>query len=85
MRGASRCNSAVRKVRTMTEYTVHFQKGVRVGTRSLRMVHVEAMSVDEAIDLAKAQFTRETPDWFRQRYRMTRVDHFEDGRIVIDR
>lgn len=68
------------------EYTVHFQKGTRVGARSLRMVTVEADSVDAATDLAKNQFTTETPDWFRQRYRMTRIDHFDEstGRLVID-
>jgi len=68
----------------MTEYTVHFQKGRRVGTRSLRMITVEAENHDHAMDFAKNEFTREMPDWHRVGYRMTRIDHFEDGRIVID-
>jgi len=68
------------------EYTVHFQKGTRVGARSLRMITVEAANTDAALDLAKAKFTAETPDWFRQRYRMIRVDHFDadTSRLVID-
>lgn len=61
----------------MTEYTVHFQKGTRVGARSLRMVTVEADTVKAATAKAKAEFNQPG-------YRLTRVDHFEDGRIVID-
>ena len=33
----------------MTDFTVHFQKGSRVGARSLHMVHVEAETVKDAI------------------------------------
>lgn len=61
----------------MTEYTVHFQKGSRVGARSLRMLQVTADSVVHAIEIAKAEFN--VPD-----YHMSRVDHFENGSIVID-
>lgn len=65
----------------MTEYTVHFQKGTRVGTRSLRMVHVEAP--DRKI--AKLRAMEQFPDFRANGYRITRVDHFdENGRIVID-
>jgi hypothetical protein len=68
--------------REMTEFTVHFEKGRRVGTRSLHMVRVEAETVKEAVRKARAE--HET--WGDAHgYRMTRVDHFEDGRIVIDR
>lgn len=65
----------------MTEYTVHFQKGWRVGTRSLHMVHVEADSVKAAIAKAKAEFKERGTG---PGYVMKRVDHFEDDRIVID-
>lgn len=64
------------------EYTVHFQKGTRVGARSLRMVHVNAVSDSHAMSLAKVEF----PEFRAQGYRVVRVDHFDaDGRIVIDR
>jgi hypothetical protein len=67
----------------MTEYTVHFQKGSRVGARSLRMEHVVAVDVEAAIRAGKALF----PDHRSQGYRLTRVDHFDDetGRLEIDR
>ena len=73
----------------MTEYTVHFQKGRVVGARSLRMEHVEANGPHVAMVRAKKAF----PDWRRQGYRITRVDHFEKAdedagmygeRLVID-
>ena len=64
----------------MVEYTVHFQKGSRVGTRRLRMEHVEALNAREAIIKAKALF----PTWREEGFRLTRVDHLEAGRIVID-
>lgn len=64
----------------MTEYTVHFQKGVRVGTRSLRMVHVQAENDVQAVKLAKAQFS----DHRAQRYAVVRVDHFDGYQRVID-
>ena len=63
----------------MFEYTVHFQKGKRVGARSFRMVHVHAAGVGEAVQFARQEFNEPG-------YRITRVDHFdENGRIVIDR
>ena len=65
----------------MTEYTVHFQKGSRVGARSLRMVHVEADHVATAVVRAKQQFS----DYSAQGYKIVRVDHFEGNHIVIDR
>lgn len=79
----------------MFEYTVHFQKGTRVGARSLRMERVLVESdatgrptktIRQIEDAAKALF----PEWRERGYRITRVDHFEsaeDGReyIVIDR
>lgn len=65
----------------MTEYTVHFRKGSCVGTRSLRMVTVEADRIRTAAILAKQQF----PDWKEQGYRLTRVDHIDaDGHVIID-
>jgi hypothetical protein len=64
----------------VTEYTVHFQKGTRVGTRSLRMEHVEADNPTSALVKAKHLF----PDWREQRYRVVRVDHFDGNHIVID-
>ena len=65
----------------MTEYTVHFQKGSRVGARSLRMEHVEALNSSQALELAKLNFH----DFRSQGYRIVRVDHFDDdGRIVVD-
>lgn len=57
----------------MIEYTVHFQKGIRIGTRSLRMEHVEAANAQAAIALAKQNF----PNYRREGYRIIRVDHFE--------
>jgi hypothetical protein len=63
----------------MTEYTIHFQKGTRVGARSLRMITVTAANVPEAIALARNEFADAS-------YRLTRVDHFDAaGRIIIDR
>lgn len=64
------------------EYTVHFQKGTRVGARSLRMVQVETDSVKQAAINAKKEFA----DWRERGYRLTRIDHIdnETGRVVID-
>jgi hypothetical protein len=64
------------------EYTVHFQRGHRVGARSLRMVHVVARDYRAAVKLARAEFA----DARAQGYRVVRVDHFEggDGRLIID-
>lgn len=64
----------------MLEYTVHFQKGSRVGTRSLRMVHVMADNGPHAVTLARAEF----PDYREQKYRIIRVEYFNPatGRIV---
>lgn len=64
------------------EYTVHFQKGSRVGTRSLRMVRVSSHSPTGAIQQAK----RMHGDLISQGYRVTRVDHFDEetGRCVVD-
>ena len=64
----------------MTEYTVHFQKGSRVGARSTRMVQVEAETDRQAVTKAKAEF----PDYRAQRYAVVRVDHFDGYHIVID-
>lgn len=66
----------------MTEYTVHFQKGTRVGARSLRMERFEAESAGRAITKAKKAF----PDLLRQGYRVIRVDHFDEDtqRLVLD-
>lgn len=71
----------------MTEYTVHFQKGTRVGARSLRMVTVEADNYVAAIAKAKREFSGEQA----RGYRLIRVDHYDDtggevygGRMVID-
>jgi hypothetical protein len=65
----------------MTEYTVHFEKGTRVGARSLRMVQVKTETVKQAAIEAKKEFT----GW-RAGYRLVRVDHIDDasGRVVID-
>jgi hypothetical protein len=65
------------------EFTVHFQKGHRVGTRSLHMVRVEAGSVAEAIRKAKVEHAA----WGDSAgHRLSRVDHFDEdtGRLVID-
>jgi len=66
----------------MTEFTVHFQMGTRVGARRLRMVTVEAETVAAAIKLAKAEFNGDQARGFR----LTRVDHFDEetGRMVLD-
>lgn len=64
----------------MTEYTVHFQKGSRVGARSLKMVQVEADTVKQAAIDAKKDFS----EWRERGYRLVRVDHFEGNHIVID-
>lgn len=64
----------------MLEYTVHFQKGSRVGTRSLRMEHVSAENSEAAIKAAKKLF----PNFRAEGYRLTRVDHFDDNGLVID-
>ena len=59
------------------EYTVHFQRGTRVGARSLRMVTVEADDAAAAIKLAKREFSDRT-------YKLTRVDYFDaDGHLQI--
>jgi hypothetical protein len=66
-------------VTTMTEYTVHFQKGFQVGARRIRMVPAIANSVAEAIKLARADFSEPG-------FKLVRVDHFdpESGRLIID-
>lgn len=66
----------------MTEYRVHFQKGHKIGTRSLRIVDVSA---DTAHDAAK-QAKRLRDDLIQGGYRVVRVDHFDEttGRTVID-
>jgi len=64
----------------MTEFTVHFQKGTRVGARSLRMVHVEAADRDSAIRLARAEFNGEPA----RGYKLTRVDYIDENyRCVV--
>jgi hypothetical protein len=67
----------------MTEYTVHFQKGYRVGARSLHMVRVEADTINDAIRKGKAAHKAEFGDDARG-HGLTRVDHFEDDHIVRD-
>lgn len=62
-----------------TEFTVHFQKGTRVGARSLRMVHVEADSEAQAIAKAKA----ESPEYRARGYRLTRVDYFDEAGHLV--
>lgn len=64
------------------EYTVHFQKGTRVGARSLRMVRVNSFTARGAAQQAK----RLHGDLVHQGYRVTRVDHFDEktGRTVVD-
>jgi hypothetical protein len=66
-----------------TEYTVHFQKGTRVGTRSLQMERVIAVDPSAAIAAAKLLFH----DHRQKGYRVTRVDHFDEetGHVEIDR
>lgn len=64
----------------MIEYTVHFQKGARIGARSLRMVTVEAPNRHVAKVRAMEQF----PDFRAQGYRIVRVDFINDeGRVEI--
>ena len=67
----------------MIEYTVHFQKGRRVGARATHMVHVEAEGVNEAIRKGKAEHKAVFGD-DASNFRLVRVDHFEDYRIVRD-
>jgi hypothetical protein len=67
-----------RKVEPMTEYTVHFQKGVR-----LHMVTVGAPAVLQARVLAFQELRERTRDR-TQGYKVTRIDHFEHGRLVRD-
>lgn len=64
------------------EYTVHFQKGTRVGTRSRRLVRVKSFTARGAVQQAK----RMHGELVHQGYRVTRVDHFDEktGRIVVD-
>jgi hypothetical protein len=63
------------------EYTVHFQKGARVGARSFRMVPVQAVTPSQACAKARLEF----PDARSKGYHITRVDHSDDnGRIIID-
>lgn len=59
----------------MTEWTVHFQRGTRVGTRSLRMIRVEAPDDERAIALARAEFPTARQDG----YRITRIDFWDEG------
>ena len=64
-------------------YTVHFQKGTRVGTRSTIMVPVPAPDAREAIAIARSQFYNTHTK--RTGWRIVRVDHFDDnGRIERD-
>lgn len=62
------------------EYTVHFQKGSRVGARSLRMVHVDATDARSAVALAKREFNGDAA----RGYRLTRVDYWdEEARRIV--
>ena len=58
-------------------YTVHFQKGTRIGARSMQMVHVPARDFHEAIGIAR-ESVRD------RRYLLNRVDHFDGDHIVVD-
>jgi hypothetical protein len=60
----------------VTRYTVHFQKGTRAGARTLRLVHVDAASVGEAIKKAKVEFKD------RAGFKVTRVDRFDGVHVV---
>lgn len=69
----------------MREYTVHFRKGTRVGTRRYRFVTVEALNSLEATRLARQA------EYIEPGFRIIRVDHFEPAendfagdRLVID-
>lgn len=66
----------------MINFTVHFQKGSRVGARSLRMEQIDAVDARQAIAKARLTF----PNLKAQGYRLTRVDHFDEdtGRMTID-
>ena len=65
---------------SMFDFTVHWEKGHRVGARALHMEHVVAATAKEAIKLAKKAWKVEPG------FRLTKVDHFDEdtGRIVID-
>lgn len=67
----------------MTEYTVHFQRGFKVGARSLRIERCEADSPEAAIRYAKKHLF---PTHREERYGVIRVDHFDEAtdRLVID-
>jgi hypothetical protein len=66
----------------MFEFTVHFQRGWKVGARSLHMEHVHAHSAREAVKLARQNFTGNAAKGFK----LTRVDHWDEDlqRNVID-
>jgi hypothetical protein len=62
----------------MNTYTVHFQKGWRVGARSLSMIRVEAQDEREACRKAKTELLRRDPTALRTGYRLTRVDMLDN-------
>lgn len=66
---------------TDTQYTVHFQRGWRVGARQTRMVNVFAQGTLDAKVYARIAF----PDAYEQGYRIVRIDHFDvNGHVVVD-
>jgi hypothetical protein len=73
----------------MIEYTVHFRKGNRVGTRRYRFEHVFAHNEKEALRLARER--HKASDFDAHGFRVCRIDHFEPAenqfasdRLVID-
>lgn len=64
----------------MTEFTIYFQRGTRVGTRCLRMETVEADTALEAEIAAKRAF----PEFRSRGYEVVRIDYFEKefGRLT---
>jgi hypothetical protein len=65
----------------MTEYTLHFQKGSRIGARSLRMIHINCATPEQAIKIANGK--AKSCDLLKG-YKLVRVDHYDEetGRMV---
>lgn len=66
----------------MTEFTVHFQKGSRVGARSLRMIHINCATAEQAVRCAKGK-AKACSDLTG--YKLVRVDYYDEetGRMMI--